>query len=467
MSTLRLKTLGVFLITGFVSFAQSDLTLYNFTAIPQSLHVNPAMPQQTKVWVGLPALSGINIHFQNTGFTLAELIPKGSDINVQLREIADNMDGDSHLAINQEIELLGIGFKAGRGFVSLGATQNINLRIGYPAGILRFISYVPGDPITGLSLDEFDYESMVRTNFYLGYQHKFMKNRLTLGFRGKYIFGQQHSEVERINAQIDASDPFLTKIRTNIKVRSSGLSKLLDKDLDPSDDPIGLALTENNGVAFDFGGNFLITRKLSVNFSVLDLGSIDWKEGNEDYISNGEYDFEGIELDLADQNFDGVIDALTDSISNVFSFDTIENAPAYNTKLSTRVFAGINYNFHPKHGVGLLYHARLGLDDKYHSDYSVNYQGRWFRGMQFIASYSVINGIQNNVGAGIDFKFGPLQLYIISDNVLGAIYYEDLNTTNLRVGLNIVFYGKKEKDPRDMPFFDSPAGNDDDEDNDE
>lgn len=467
MRTLRIKLLSLFLLLASLTFAQSDLTLYNFNAIAQSLQVNPATPQQTKVWIGLPALSGIHFHFQNTGFTLAELIPAGSDINVQLREVADNMDGDSHLAISQDISLLGIGFKAGRGFVSLGATQSIDLRMGYPAGILRFITYQAGDPITGLSLNELDYESMVRTNFYLGYQHKFLKNRLTLGFRGKYIFGQQHSEIQNINAQIDASDPFSMKIRTNIKVRSSGLSNLLDPDLDPSDDPVGLALTENTGMAWDFGANYLLTRKWSVNFSVLDLGSIDWKDGNEDYVSNGEYDFEGIEIDLADQDLDGVIDALTDSLSNVFSFDTIENSPAYNTKLSTRIYAGVNYNFHPKHGLGFLYHAKLGLDDKFHSDYSVNYQGRWFRGMQFIASYSMINGDRNNIGAGVDFKFGPLQLYIVSDNIFGAVYYENLKTTNLRLGLNIAFYGKKSKDPKDMPFWDSPVGSDDEDEDDD
>lgn len=467
MSIKKIKLLSIFLLSGLVSNAQSDLTLYNFSALPQSLHVNPSLPQQAKVWIGLPGLGGVHTHLQNTGFTLSELIPKGSDINVKLREVADNLDDDSRLNFNQEINLLGIGFKAGRGFVTLGATQVINLRVGYPIDVLKFISYRDGDPITGLSFNEFDYESMVRTNFYLGYQHKFLKNRLSIGVRGKYIFGQQHSEIQSIDAQLDASSPFQTKISSNIKIRSSGLANLLDPDLNPADDPVGLALTENTGIGIDFGANYLITRKLSVNFSVLDLGSITWKDGNENYESSGEFDFNGLELDLADQDFDKVIETFTDSLASVFGFDTIENAPSYSTKLPTRVFGAINYDFHPKHGIGLLYHGKLGLDNKFRSDYSVNYQGRWFRGMQFIASYSMIDGIQNNVGAGIDFKFGPMQLYIISDNVLGAIYYEDLNTTNLRVGLNIVFYGSKPKEPKDMPFFDSPAGSDDDEDDDD
>lgn len=466
MTTNTIKYFLAFILISVIGHAQSDLTLYNFNAIPQSLHTNPAYPQQTKVWVGLPVLSGVHFHFHNSAFTLKDLIPAdGPNINDNLRSIANTLDDKSHFALSQDIDLLGIGFKAGRGFVSLGATQSINLRMGYPGDLLKFMSFRSGDPITGFSLNELDYESMVRTNFYLGYQHKFIKNRLTLGFKAKYMFGQQHSFIDRINAQVDASDPFLLRIRTNVLVKTSGLSNYLDDDFDFGSDPVGVVLTDNTGLAWDFGFNFLITRKLSVSGSVLDLGSITWQSGNEDYVSRGEYDFEGIEIDLSQQDFDGVIDNLTDSLQNVFEFDTLVGE-TYTRALPTRFFAGLNYNLTPKHGFGILYHGR-SANGELLSDYSVNYQGRWFRGLQFTASYSVINGTQNNIGAGIDFKFGPLQLYLISDNALGALMFADAQTANIRLGLNITFYGKKDKDPKDMPFFDVPVKDSKDDDSDE
>lgn len=440
------------------SYAQTDLTLYNFDAIAQSLHVNPAAPQQTEFWVGLPAVSGIHVHFQNSGFTLLDLLATDSDINANIREIAKNLDTKSHFSLQQDVDLFGLGFKMGKGFLSLGATQSTSLRMGYPGDIFKFISFRPGDDITGFSLNELDFESMTRTNIYLGYQHKFIKNRLTVGFRGKYVVGQQHSFIESIDAQVDASDPFLLKVRSNIHVKSSGLSTLLADDFDPSNDPVSIVFTDNTGIAFDFGADFKITRKWSASVSVLDLGSITWKEGNEDYRSQGEFDFEGIELDLAKSSeFNTIGTALVDSITDIFSFDTIEGTPSYTRALPTRYFAALNYAITPKHSLGILYHAKTTFDGEMISDYSANYQGRWFRGMQFIATYSLINGSTNNVGAGVDFKFGPLQLYLISDNILGAVMYENLETTNIRLGLNITFYGKKDKDPKYLPFLEAPV----------
>lgn len=439
------------LLTSGVAMAQSDLTLYNFNAIPQSLHVNPAYPQQTKFWVGLPALSGVHFHFHNSGFSLKDIIATGTDINVELANLAADLGGDSHLSINQDVELFGLGFKLGKGFLSMGATQTVDIKMTYPVEILEFISWKAGDPITGFSLNDFNFESTSRTNIYLGYQHKFLKDRLSLGFRGKYMFGQGNVFIDRINVGVDASDPWLLKIRSNTLLRSSGIAKFTADDFDAAADPTGLALTGNNGFAFDFGFDYKLTSRWSLSASVLDIGSITWSENNEDYTSIGEYDFEGLELDLSQTDkFSDVIDNTLDSIKDAFSFDTIANAASYTRSLNPRFFAAINYALTDKHSLGLLYHGRTWNGDLF-SDYSVNYQGRWFRGMQFIASYSIINGTTNNVGAGIDFKFGPMQLYLISDNILGAIMYENLQTTNIRIGLNITFYGRKDKKDKGLP----------------
>ena len=440
---MKTKLFIAFLMVSFSSglFAQSDLTLYNFNAIPQSLHVNPAQPQQTKVWVGLPALSGVHFHLHNSGFALIDIIATDTDINDELAALADALDDDSHLAINQSIELLGIGFKVGKGFVTLGANQQVDFHMTYPAEVLKFISWQPGDAITGFTLNDFELESTVRTNFYVGYQHKLLNDKLTLGTRVKYIFGQQNSFIDRINVGVDATDPYVLKIRTNTLIRASGLANLTADGA--FDNPVSLALPDNTGFAFDFGFDYKLNKRWSFSGSVLDLGSINWSDGNEDYVSNGEYDFEGIELDFSEDDFSDVANDAADSLIAAFEFDTVPGG-AYSRSLNPRFFVGANYHLNEKHALGVLYHGRTWNGELY-SDYSVNYQGKWFRGMQFIASYSVINGTTNNVGAGVDFKLGPVQLYLISDNVLGAIMYENLQTANIRVGLNLTFYGRKDK----------------------
>lgn len=427
--------------------AQSDLTLYNFNAIPQSLHVNPAYPQQTKVWVGLPVLSGVHVHYHNSGFALIDLLERGTNLDSNRNKLIRSLDDNSQLTLNQTYELLGIGFKTGKGFVTLGGYQSVDFRMDYPGDLLRFVNFgnvsgnTTGDSLhTNFNLNTFNMETVVRTNFYVGYQHKFMKDRLILGARVKYIIGQQNSWVQRMQADIESNNTSFN-VNTDILVRTSGTASFIDgADLD---DPLSLAMPNNNGIGLDFGGYFKLNDHWNFSASVLDLGSITWRDNNRDYISKGSYSFEGIEVDYSDENPGSGGEYVLDSIKKAFDFQEVDGQ-AYTKPLMTRFFASANYQFSDKHAVGVLYHGRK-WGDEFFSDYSFNYQGRWSRTFQFIASYSIVNGTYNNLGAGFDLKLGAVQLYVISDNILDAIMYENLQTTNLRFGINFTFYGRKNK----------------------
>jgi hypothetical protein len=109
MKRFQLSLAFVALCMGGLS-AQSDMMLYNFNAIPQSHYTNPAMPQQTKWYIGLPAISGISTHYHNSGFAPIDLLASGTNINDNLALITSKLDGRSQLNVNNRIELLGIGF---------------------------------------------------------------------------------------------------------------------------------------------------------------------------------------------------------------------------------------------------------------------------------------------------------------------------------------------------------------------
>ncbi|MGB0177258.1 MAG: DUF5723 family protein [Owenweeksia sp.] len=435
-----IQTLAFVFITVAAS-AQSDLTLYNFNAIPQSLHTNPAYPQQTKVWVGLPVISGMHVHFHNNGFKLVDLLATGTDVNENLDNIINNLDDKSHLAVRNNLDLLGVAFQMGNGFFSMGATQTVDFRMDYPVDLLKLVRF-GNDQYVGQSLNvnQFDYETMVRTNIYLGYQHSMMDDRLRIGGRFKYIIGQQHSYVDRMNAEINTRDEgFELDIKTDIRIRTAGVTSILDNTF--GDNIMDNVIPANSGFAGDLGVFYKINDKWDVSASVIDLGVIKWSANTRDYISKGEYTYDGIDADLSNDNLDQSLQETRDSLKAAFDFKEVDGE-SYSRWLSSRVFLGANYHFNDKHALGALYHARLWNGEAFH-DVSFNYQGRWSRMFQFIASYSVINGTYNNVGAGFDLKLGPIQLYVLSDNVLGALMYENLQTTNLRFGVNFTFYGKK------------------------
>ena len=87
--------------------------------------------------------------------------------------------------------------------------------------------------------------------------------------------------------------------------------------------------------------------------------------------------------------------------------------------------------------------------------------GRVSRAFQYTVSYSIINNTFNNIGAGLSARLGPVQLYLVSDNVFHMVFPANLQTTNLRVGINLAFYDKKVKKPKTpkAPEQEQPANN--------
>lgn len=437
-----MKTIKYFILAMGLSLglsAQSDMLLYNFNAIPQSLHTNPAMPQQTKVWIGLPAVSGFSFHYHNSGFSLVDIFEKGTDVNTNLENLSNRLNDQSQLTLNQSMDILGIGFKAGKSFISLGATQQFDFQMDLPYQLFQIL-FTDAGSITNLDLNKFDLETMVRTNFYVGYQQKFLDERLTVGLRVNYIMAQSHAYIDRMNLSLKNDSTYTLRAQSDILVRTSGPAAL---DNTNNLDVMSLALPDNSGIGLNLGLHYKINDKMDVSASAIDLGTITYNSNNRDYVSNGEYEFNGVEFDLSDDDFSDNIDNLTDSLEAAFNFQEVDGR-TYSRSLMNRYYASFNYHLTPKHSFGLLFHSRRWNGDFY-NDYGFNYVGRWSRTFQFTAGYSMINGTMHNIGAGFDLKLGPFQLYLMSDNIFGAVDYAGLQTTNLRLGLNLTFYGRRAK----------------------
>lgn len=425
--------------------AQSDLTLYNFNAIPQSLSTNPAQKQQAKVWIGLPVVSGVQTHYHNSGFALIDLFATGTNPNDNVDNIINSLDERSQITSNTSVDLLGVGFKVGRGFVSFGSELVVDVRTDYPADLLRFINFGNAGGVetekvdASFKINSFDLEYEVRTNTYIGYQHMFLDDKLSVGGRFKYIIGQQSGYIDRINATITTNDTALI-VDSDALVRTSGLSPFVDTTLIRPGE-IDLALPGNSGYGFDLGVSYDVNERLNISASVLDIGSITWNTNNRDYVSKGQYAYTGVDVDFSNDDPAQGAEFFIDSLQSAFNFEEVDGE-AYTKSLNTRIFLSVNYKLNDKHSVGALFHTRK-WGGEFFNDYSVNYVGKWSRTFQFTTSYSIINGTYNNVGAGFQAKLGPVQLYVISDNVFGAVFIDQLQTTNLRVGVNITFFGKK------------------------
>jgi hypothetical protein len=54
------------------------------------------------------------------------------------------------------------------------------------------------------------------------------------------------------------------------------------------------------------------------------------------------------------------------------------------------------------------------------------------------ASYSIMESTFDNLGLGVAFKIGKVQLYTVSDNVIAFFHPSSARNANLRGGINVI-----------------------------
>jgi outer membrane protein OmpA-like peptidoglycan-associated protein len=66
------------------------------------------------------------------------------------------------------------------------------------------------------------------------------------------------------------------------------------------------------------------------------------------------------------------------------------------------------------------------------------------------ASYSIFNRSATNIGLGTSINtWGGTQFYLVTDNILGAIFPQNAKTTNIRIGINLRFGTDPYRDDED------------------
>jgi len=438
-----MKKLLLFLAIVFVTtsiIAQNNLLFYNFEPVSQNLLVNPSNPHDYRFVIGFPALSGLSVNYQNTLFSLGDYL-NFDDGNENLDKIISNLDGNERINLYQNTDLLYGGFGVKKGFVSFGVQQEATFNMVVPSQLLKFIYYGNQSESGDMNYNSsgFNAEAIIQVNYHVGYQHWLLDSTLTVGGRFKYISGTGHGHFKNFGIDLK-SDIFEWNIKTDILLETSGYEYI---DNFSAFNPFELLNSGNPGWAMDLGASYHLP-KMNFSASVLNIGSITWKKDNKIYQSQGEFTWNGIEIDESDQdvNFDDILDSLEQELQ--FYELTPYN---YKSKLPMQIMASYEYQLHPKHAFALTYQGS-NWNSKLYNNIGLSYIGRWSKRFDFTAGYSRLAGGMNNIGAGFSTALGPVQLFLMCDNVWGLYKPSQLSATNVRFGINLVFYDahlKKEK----------------------
>ena len=454
------------LLASFGAKAQQDLTLYYMENITQRTYLNPAFAPKAKFHLGLPVISSIYLDHINTTLTPNTLFEtSGSTSTLNVTGLKEAIQDNNYFGLTSKIDLFSIGFKLNKSYFSFNVTENIFTRLNLSRGLLEFPLYGTAnfeynDGVT--SLENFGLNATHYREFGLGWQREF-GDKLNIGAKFKLLSGLSNIYTKSSSFKI-TTDP------TTFDITASGEMEILtsghDSNSNISNGEVIKYLTnfENIGMGLDVGVTYKVTKKLTLDASVIDMGFISWASEISNFKStNGSFVYSGLNLTEVLYNGSDTVEEMIEQIIEDAEdeFNIVENKDEFSSPLLTRIHLGGTYELYDSKysgaKLGMLFQSEIYQND-FRPSFTLSYNqsvGRWLNAS---ASYSMVNRSANNLGLGLSMNLGSLQLYLVTDNVFAAqltalksdeeivaYYPSSSKKTHVHFGINLTF-GTKRKD---------------------
>lgn len=436
-----------------ISIGQQSLTLYGMKDLSQAFYLNPGFKQKNRVYVSLPI--GIQTFAINhSGFTLNQLLEKTNNDSLMIRpDLAiDKMEAQNVISFEQSSELLGFGFKfKGKNFVSFSTSVKSNFNLTYPRDLFRFVNEGNGGSTflgSRASLDGLGINSSVYSEYAIGYNRS-VTNKLTVGGRVKLLSGisNVHTSNSVLGISTD-SETFDITIDGQLTIKSSNslfFTDTLYKGIQPQTIFSTAAYDfKNIGYGIDAGASYKLNDRLEFSASVVDLGMIKWKANTRNFESKDvNYKFQGVDLNSVLFDSSEVGKFLTDTLNKIFGLNSFKQS--YSTSLYTRFYLGGTYNINKSFSSSITLHNQL-IANRLRTGAAIAFNVHLRNWLNFSINYAAFGRSLRNVGLGLSLKGGPLQFFLISDNILTFINPENTKNLHLAFGLNLCIGALKDKD---------------------
>jgi len=459
---------------------QTGQALY-YMNLPQNHLFNPALRPSNSFYLGI-GITGINANINNNFFNLSDVLIHGRadsiitflhpdyDINNFLEKIKRN----NFLSGKVNVQLFSIGFNAGKDlYIFLDINERAEVDVALPEDIIR-VGLAGNENYVGkkIDLNKLNAGLTYFREAGLGFSKMFGKN-LRIGAKAKLLFGIAGFSLDNKNLTLTVNDDYTHTFNADLTANISGpVDFYFDADNYPDsvvvDEDILKSTkfflnTKNTGIGMDIGAVYNLTQKLSVSASVTDIGFIRWHDRITNLKSESTFEFSGFNIkDVANgtKTFDELADDMLDSLKNSFTVSNDEKP--FNTFLSPVITLGANYNITKKFGIGLL--SQTHFETRHiRESFSVSANLNLGNAFSTTLVYTAANRRFDNLGAGLAFRAGILQFYIVTDRIplmWNKIISEDTeiplpsnwNTLNIRFGFNFVF-GNNIKKKTDKPMI--------------
>ncbi|NCA85132.1 MAG: hypothetical protein EOM83_06085 [Clostridia bacterium] len=451
---LRLLLVAVAVVVSMMDAAgQADRSLVYMDLIPQRNQINPAFTPDYRLYVGIPFLSSVKVGFENTIRYDDIVIRRGDSLVIDRDHIYSRLSNESRVNLNGGEEYFAFGLQHGENYFHFRVADQGQLQVNIEKNLLSFLFY-------GADSSDFGGKdvnlggSAINMSYYreyaFGYARKVIPG-LTAGVTLKYLQGianlSTHStdiflHTDQTHSTLTAS----TDIDINMSVPGLG-----SRDIEPRD---WLPNIRNSGFAIDLGATYQLNLKTNLWASLLNLGSIGWKENLRNYKTNDpnkKVVFEGFDINkyFVDNTFDhDRLDHVLDSIANEFGIT--ETDAQYRTRLPAMLNLGAGYAFTHDDLLNVLLRSQF-FGGYSQTTFSLAYTRRFSKRAQITISNTIYKSSALNPGVGFAGNLGPVQLYLMAENFTAPFSLNQTSVFIFRFGVNLVFAKKATDDKMQAP----------------
>jgi hypothetical protein len=462
-------------------YGQNKQILYDFYEIPQSLMLNPGVKTSEKWHAGIPVLSGLSLQAGTSGVTVNDLFANdGIDFTTKVRErVLDAMTRRDDFSSTVQIELLNIGFR-GRNrpddYYSFGMYLENDVVVYWPKDLALLAFEGNGGNNIGRSFDlgDLSLRGEMVSVFHFGINRK-LSNALTVGARAKLYSGAyQFQSIQNTGSFITTqgqNNIYVSSIVADMQLQTAGIESVFDI-LDENESGEGKELTKlfskraflggNLGLGMDLGFSYNPDPQLTITGSMLDIGFMNNSKDVKNYTLRGNASTEGITVFLPEDinNVDNDLwQELVDDIEESLPYE--ENESKYISLRPIKVYGSIRYDFgeggessfencgcavnqQGRRTAGFYRNSVGGqlfmIKRPREIQYALTgfYQRRFGRALSLKGAYTIDKYSWTNVGLGLNLQAGPVNFYIMGDNLLSYRNIADSHYASLQFGFNII-----------------------------
>jgi len=429
-----------------LAYTQGGLGMTLLKDVHQSSYLNPANIQEGEdLKIGLPIVSNVMFEGSSSEFQISDFLYPNSDSNylmIDPQAVYQEVNTKANFQLGASYDWLSLSKNLNENLnLNFAIVERINISGSLPYNLLNLAATGNAGSLVGdnIGFESLDAEFLWYREYRIGLATK-ISDKINFGGAVKYLQGISSFQTISNSLNLKTEEDFFDlSLRGDFSYSTSNMNMIT------ADSGISIFSktpfwSTNHGVGVDLGLSFKMNEKTDFSLSLLDFGTINWKNRTQNFESNFDtLSFSGLnllELFSADSNVAN-LDAGSFNTDSVFNLLEIESSPSsYSTSLPFSILMSFNYQLSEKSSLSGVLRSR-----KFQSFWATAVQIAYLRevseSLTIGGSYSAgTNGIFN-LGFMGTYDLGPVQVYLVSDNIIGSFLPQNIRFWSTRAGINL------------------------------